>query len=316
MQDNKQRRHKVLVAVDGSDQSLQAVRYVGMIFPAGQTEVVLFNVTDKLPDLFLELKNNALYGAQMSRLQQWVSRQGQSVSEFMDSAEEELSAAGFPRDAVKKVMRQRKLDVERDVVKESYEGYSAVVVGRTGMSQLKDVLLKSLAIRLVDKIRHLPVIVVGGVPNSNRIFMAFDGSAGAMRGVSWVGKLLGGSDCPMMLYSLLSTSGRFWVGDEEVFVNGESEDPVEAGKQSIAPRVEEARDLLVEQGVHADRISEKIKVIETDRAGHIVEAASCSGFGSVVVGRRGLISMFEQFLFGRVSQKVLNLADDLAVWVI
>lgn len=309
-------RHRILVAVDGSDQSLQAVRYVGMVFSPRQTEVVLFNVSDKLPDLFDELKNNALYGAQMSRLQQWVSKQRRSVSDFMEKATAVLLAAGFSEDAIRREVRQKKLDVERDIVEESCEGYSAVVVGRTGMSRLKDVLLRSLAIRLVDKIRHLPVIVVGGVPDRQKVFVAFDGSNGAMRGVSWVGNLLGDSDCPVDLYSLLSTSGRFWVGDKEVFLKDGNGDPVESGKRSIAPRVEEARGILQEHGVAADRISHGIKVIETDRAGHIVEEASRSGFGTVVVGRRGLISMFEEFLFGRVSAKVLKLADDLTVWVI
>jgi len=40
-----------------------------------------------------------------------------------------------------------------------------------------------------------------------------------------------------------------------------------------------------------------------------------TGFGSIVVGRRGLISFIEAFFIGRVSSKVLNMADKLALWV-
>jgi Universal stress protein family. len=39
------------------------------------------------------------------------------------------------------------------------------------------------------------------------------------------------------------------------------------------------------------------------------------GFGTVVIGRRG-VSKAEEFLFGSVSTKVMHLAKDCAVWVV
>jgi nucleotide-binding universal stress UspA family protein len=46
-----------------------------------------------------------------------------------------------------------------------------------------------------------------------------------------------------------------------------------------------------------------------------VEEAQKNGFGTIVIGRRGL-SKVRQFMMGRVSNKVLQLARDLAVWVV
>ncbi len=315
MKENKQ-LHKILLAVDGSDQSVEAVRYVGMVFPPDRTEVVLFNVSDKLPDLFNEFKDNALFGAQLPRLQQWVTDQQKLVCKFMEKATALLLEAGFAEEAVHTKIRQKKLDVERDIIKESHKDYNAVVVGRTGMSKLKDILVKSVAIKLVDKINHIPVIVVGGAPRSNTICVAFDGSNGSMRGVSRVGCLVGESGCPVKLYSMLSKHGRFWVGDKEIFLNDGNGDPVASGKRSIAPRVREAEDLLREEGFTDERISHEIDVIETDRAGHIIEKAGTSGCDTVVLGRRGLLSFFEEFFVGRTSTKVIKKADELTVWVI
>ena len=51
------------------------------------------------------------------------------------------------------------------------------------------------------------------------------------------------------------------------------------------------------------------------RAGAIVEEAKKGSYGTIVVGRRGL-SKVEEFFMGRVSNKVIHLAKEMAVWVI
>jgi hypothetical protein len=39
-------------------------------------------------------------------------------------------------------------------------------------------------------------------------------------------------------------------------------------------------------------------------------------FGGIVLGRQGLITFIDEFFVGRVSDRVLKLADQLAVWII
>ncbi len=53
----------------------------------------------------------------------------------------------------------------------------------------------------------------------------------------------------------------------------------------------------------------------SSRAGAIVEEAKRGGCGTIVMGRRGL-SKVEEFFMGRVSNKVINLARDMAVWLV
>ena len=47
----------------------------------------------------------------------------------------------------------------------------------------------------------------------------------------------------------------------------------------------------------------------------ILQQAGKGGFGTVVIGRRG-VSKQEEFLFGSVSSKIINAAKGLAVWVV
>jgi nucleotide-binding universal stress UspA family protein len=42
---------------------------------------------------------------------------------------------------------------------------------------------------------------------------------------------------------------------------------------------------------------------------------AAGGYGTIVVGRRG-ISKAEQFLFGSVSNKIVQNAKDCTVWVV
>ena len=170
--------------------------------------------------------------------------------------------------------------------------------------------------KLVAKIKHIPVVVVGGKPDAKNLLVAFDGTHGAMRGVACVAALVGTSDHHLQLYSLISHQGKFWVGDEEFFIADNSDDPKETVEHRIGPHLGEARSRLLEEGMAPERISIKIHAVNRDRAAHIVEEAMRNDFGGVVLGRRGLITFIDEYFVGRVSNQVLKLADQLAVWII
>jgi nucleotide-binding universal stress UspA family protein len=51
------------------------------------------------------------------------------------------------------------------------------------------------------------------------------------------------------------------------------------------------------------------------RAAVIITEALEGGYGTIVVGRRGLTNV-EEFIMGRVSNKVIHMAREMAVWVV
>ncbi len=53
----------------------------------------------------------------------------------------------------------------------------------------------------------------------------------------------------------------------------------------------------------------------TTRAGTILEEARAGGYGTIVVGRRG-VSTVEEFDMGRVTNKLVHSAKDRALWVV
>lgn len=308
-------QNKILVAIDGSKQAMKSVHYVATVFPPATTRVVLFHVSEPVSGLFSEFKTNQYYQSKLSGLRNWVADEQKHIAEYMQKASEQLIAAGFVRDQIEIKITQKEIGIARDIVKESYNQYAAVVVGRTGMSRFKDFLLKSAAIKLVGQIKHIPVIVIGGTPMSKRVCIGFDGSDCAMKGVTWVSSLLGGSDCEIQILSLLSHKGKFWLDGKEYRLPADADNAFEEGAKSISPCVNNAKKRLAKAGIPDENITIRIEILNTDPAERIVDEVTACGFGSVVIGRRTLVNFFEEIFVGRVSNKVLKKADSVAVWI-
>ena len=308
--------HKILVAVDGSEQSLRAIRYAANVFPPGRTHIVLLHVQAQLFELFSDLDAYPHYKRRVTGLKRWATEQKLDIDNTMASAKVYFKNKGFPESSITAKTPPKKLGITQDIIKESYDGYHAIVVGRTGWSRFKDWLIKSTAMKLVAKIKHIPVVVVGGKPDASNLLVAFDGTHGAMKGVACIGALVGSSDHHLQLYSMIDHEKKFWAGSEDFFIPEDTQAPIPAGTHKIGPHLEEARNRLLEEGMSADRISIKIQVVDANRPPHIVREAMDNQFGGVVLGRRGLISFIDEYFIGRVSDRVLKLADQLAVWIV
>ena len=312
---------KILIAVDGSGQSLDAVRYVSKVIAPHNMKVVLFHVQRKIDEAFWEIGINPAFSKKMASIAAWELERENTVKEFMDYSHRILLVAGFTQEAVKVNIHQGQTDVAREIIKESMNGYSAVVVGRKGLSKLKDLVLGSIAQKLVEKVSHVPIWVVGGNPGVGKILLALDASEGAMKGVDYVGAMLGGSDYDVaLLHVIRDVNPLIWMHEGEDFIPSKLMEDADAKwsegvRMEMEPVFDEARIRLINAGFDPDRVSTKFITGAGSRAGAIVEEAKEGGYGTIVVGRRGL-SKVEDFFMGRVSNKVLHLAKNMAVWVV
>lgn len=307
---------KILVAVDGSEQSLRAIRYAANVFSPQRTRIVLFNVQAPVFDLFKDLDGYPHYKRRMTGIKRWATEQKQDITSTMDSAAVYFRQKGFPESAITTKTPAKRLGVTQDIIKESYNDYQAIVVGRTGWSRFKDWLVKSTAMKLVAKIKHIPVVVVGGNPDARHLLVAFDGTHGAMRGVVCVGAMVEASNHHLQLYSMIESQKKFWPGDDPYFKIDNCVSRIVIGKENIGEQLEEARNRLLAEGFPTEQLSVCVHTVDREKAAHIVQQAEKNNFGSVAVGRRGLITFIDEFFIGRVSDQVLKAANALAVWII
>ncbi|MDY7039208.1 MAG: universal stress protein, partial [Thermodesulfobacteriota bacterium] len=125
----KQARRKILLAVDRSDSSIGAVRYVSKLHPFQKTDVVLFNVFSKIPESYWDLEKSPGLKYRIREARAWETQQAEDIRAFMKKAEKVLWRGGVPKDSVKISIHEREKGIVRDIFKESELGYSCVVVG-------------------------------------------------------------------------------------------------------------------------------------------------------------------------------------------
>jgi hypothetical protein len=119
-----------------------------------------------------------------------------------------------------------------------------------------------------------------------------------------------------MLYTLLVPGNKFWISDTGSISFEEITDRNEYNMKLLAPRFNEAKEILKRGGIVSENIFNKVLIIETNRARNIVATADEGGFDSIVVGRRGQVPVLEEFFVSRISEKILKLADKSAIWII
>jgi nucleotide-binding universal stress UspA family protein len=315
-------KRRLLIALDGSSQSFEAVRYARGILSPGKTEVVLLHVKSKIPQSFWDVEKDPSFRHRLASAAAWAVQQEKAMEEFMERCRQVFVDWGVPQEAVHLKIQERRLGIARDIAREAQDDYDAMVVGRLGMSKIKDLVWGSTANKLVGQLVQSPLWVVGGSPQPGKYLVAMDGSDEAMRAVEHVGTMLAGSDCAVTLFHVLRSFEFFSLGFENAFVPGPevlgAEEPkaeFQRAEEAIKTTYNQARDTLEKAGLKGDQIKSKIVTGAVSRARGIVEEAKREGYGTIVVGRRGL-SRVEEFFMGRVSSKVMQLAKEMAVWVV
>jgi nucleotide-binding universal stress UspA family protein len=309
-------RKKILLAVDGSGMSEATVHYVADTMYPAETEVFLFHVFNKIPETFWDREQEPELDFWMNKMKSQEREHEKAVEHFMQDSRQTLLDAGFREQNVIIGIRDRVVGIARDIVTEAAKGYDMLVMGRTGMSQVKGVTVGSVANKVIGSLQQLPICVVTGRPENKNIIVAIDGSVGSMRAVKFLSSFRNISSRQIVLFHAVRRIG-FQHGQAGV------ENPFEALEQSlfedarrmIAPSLQEARSRLLDAGCPNENISENIVSGVASRAGALVEQSRVKGCGSLVVGRKG-ISQVEDFNIGRVCHKVIQQAQDVAVWVV
>ena len=99
---------KLLIAVDGSPDSLKAVSYVALNCAAVNPRISLMYVISTAPEAFL------------------------------DEARKLMLQADFREEDIKIIHRERLAGIAHDIISESSEGYDALVLGRKGSGKMQD----------------------------------------------------------------------------------------------------------------------------------------------------------------------------------
>jgi nucleotide-binding universal stress UspA family protein len=308
---------RLLVAVDSSTHALNAVTYVANCCSGLKLQVQLLAVLPPgYEETFWQLGMEAEFLRRMKeRYDRAATECRRGAEEFLERCRGILVEGGFPERDVGLSVREWQRGVARDIIDEARKGYDGVVVGRRGLGRVESLFLGSVSNKIVQNLEEVPVWVIGGPITSSKVLLAVDASENSRKAVEYAAPFLaeGGGEitlCHVVRAFLLA------FGPDLIGSGGPMEDTlVEKLRVDVERMFDSYRNALGRAGVGLARISAACKMESFSRAADILKTAREGGCGTIVMGRRG-ISVVREFLMGRVTTKVLNGAEGLAVWVV
>lgn len=313
--------YRLLMLVDGSERTIQTANYIKDFMPVGEkSRIVLFHVLCGLPEEYREMLQNPTCAKAEAVLKGRELQERGKVLETLEQAKRILIAGGFSEQSVEIKLHCREKSVAQDIIEEAKKGYTAVVLRRRGLGALKNMILGSVAVKLLQVIDFIPVVLVGQASPTKKILLAVDASPPSMKAVDFLGALLGGRGYAVGIFHAIVGLGaiRFCPTEGGSPPQPEAELPescIEAFQFKVVQLFRAVKAKLLEAGFAADQITPKVLSGVHSRSEAIVDEAEAGGYGSIVVGRRGL-SRVDAFFMGRVSHAVVYEGKKFTVWVV
>jgi len=142
---------KVLLAIDGSENSMHAVDHAGFILSGrNDIEIIIFHVLTT--HLLEELKSISA---------KWEKVSESRILPFMERAHEMLVEAGVPSEKIRKEIKKSHKDVAEEIIRyQQQKDIGTIVMGRRGLSRIKAFFLGSVSTKVINLIEKGAVWVV------------------------------------------------------------------------------------------------------------------------------------------------------------
>ena len=152
---------KILLAIDDSENAQRAVKFVASFFTTA-SHITLYNV---IPDTVALCEMNSpeltpYFISQQSSFCLLEEKKKELVNEAINKAKEILLEAGFDENNIAAKSDIQKSGVARDIVNEAKSGYSVIVMGRRGLSGIKDFILGSVSHKVFNASKDVSILVV------------------------------------------------------------------------------------------------------------------------------------------------------------
>jgi nucleotide-binding universal stress UspA family protein len=152
---------KILVAVDDSENAMRAVEFMAKYFTS-DLKITLFSVILDTPAI-CDMDNPSLtpyFLAQQAAFCTVEDQKKALVTEALQKAKERLLKAGFEEKNISIKTVGKKKGVARAIIDEATKGYDAIVMGRRGLSGIKEFLLGSISQKVVQSAEGVSVLLV------------------------------------------------------------------------------------------------------------------------------------------------------------
>lgn len=152
---------KILVAFDDSENAMRAVEYIARTFTR-EHQITLFCVVPDTAAL-CDMNSPSLTPYFVEKQAIFCGLEDQKkelIDEAMQKAKKLIMTAGFEEKNITLKVQTKKKGVVRDIINEAHSGYTTIVLGRRGLSGVKEFILGSVSQKVLHLARDISVIVV------------------------------------------------------------------------------------------------------------------------------------------------------------
>lgn len=152
---------KILVAVDDSENAERAVNFLANNF-VRELEVTLISVCPDTATL-CAMDSPGLVPYFKSRQSDFCVLEDEKkklVKEALDGARSHLIQKGFSSEKITVKLLTKNEGIARDIVSEAEKGYDLIILGRKGLSGIKDFFLGSVTQKVINRAKDISVLVV------------------------------------------------------------------------------------------------------------------------------------------------------------
>ncbi|SPD75390.1 UspA domain protein [uncultured Desulfobacterium sp.] len=153
---------KVLLAIDDSENAMRAVDSVARTFTHDH-RITLFSViqdTAVICDMYSP-ELTPYFMSEKNAFCALETKKRELLNQAQEKARNILLGAGFEEKNIRSKVETCRKGVARDIIEESKSGYDIVVLGRRGLSGIKEFFLGSVSNKVVTAVKDAAVLVVG-----------------------------------------------------------------------------------------------------------------------------------------------------------
>jgi len=152
---------KILIALDDSANALRAVTYVARNFQ-NHAAVTLFSVASDTASL-CDMNSPELtpvFKSQQSSFCQLEDKNRRLLTEACDKGKTILCEAGWDPAYITTKAEPKRKSIPRDIVQEALQGYDLIVIGKHGVSGIRDFFLGSISQKVLHLAKDISVLIV------------------------------------------------------------------------------------------------------------------------------------------------------------
>ena len=306
---------KVLIAVDDSRHSDNAIRYAANLYgTVAQLTYVIITIEPTISQYPLdEARTKPSARAALNRL---MRKSHAAAQELMEKDKSLMVSLGVAETDIQTISLPRKFGVAKDILEYGTAVlYDAIIVGRRGISGLAETFIGSVSNNIVHNSQLLPVWLIDEKGPSPSVMVAVDGSQSSLRAVDHLAFVFGGNaDITISFFHVAPRLSDFCPIDFSESETSALEAVIQEGDKACIDRfyahaLKKFKDVgIAEQQIHINVHEGGFKVGKA-----ILNAYRQGQFGTLVVGRRG---MDKKFFSGSVSRYLVNQFAGGALWVV